>query len=431
MVKRKANSSIGAATSSSGQASTSTSIKRPRHEPEVPIINSNKTDKAALPLVNNDKKRRIDKQKHDKIRKLRMVLSKTTTSAHAKPVATTAADAPTPTKSAKRAAGHPQKGQDGRPPTSTVQPEASHVPTPSKTKIARPPPHQPSPQPTLSTLQQKMSQKLAGSKFRWINEILYTKPSEDAVRIFQETPEYFQIYHEGFRSQTRGWSLNPVDKIIDEIQETLARASGKKGNNKGGKQSGNGDLVIADLGCGDAKVGQTLAMTANVKVHSFDLVSTSPFVTACDIANTPLPSESVDISIFSLSLMGVNYMDFIREAYRITKRGGTMKVAEVKSRFPDVEGFLVELQSVGWRVVKRDDGNKMFILFDFVKVEPATDSAADSNTNKPGKKGGEPKQGLKKSDAGAKKAGKKVVVPAKSEPASKGATLKPCIYKRR
>ncbi|KAJ3183299.1 25S rRNA (adenine645-N1)-methyltransferase [Gaertneriomyces sp. JEL0708] len=428
MVKRKANASIGAAASSNGQSSTATSMKRPRHEPEPAVANSNKTDKAALPVVNNDKKRRIDKQKHDRLRKLRMVLSKTTTSAQAKPVATTAADAPTPTKSAKPP--HTQKGQDGRPPTTTAQPERSHVPTPSKIKTARPT-HQPSPQPTLSTLQQKMSQKLAGSKFRWINEILYTKPSEDAVRIFQETPEYFQIYHEGFRSQTRGWSLNPVDKIIDEIQETVAKASGKKGNNKGGKKSGGGDIVIADLGCGDAKVGQTLAATANVKVHSFDLVSTSPFVTACDIANTPLPSESVDISIFSLSLMGVNYMDFIREAYRITKHGGTMKVAEVKSRFPDVEGFLVELQSVGWRIVKRDDGNKMFILFDFVKVEPVTDPPADSNKNKPGKKGGEPKQGVRKSDAGAKKAGKKAVVPAKSEPTSKGATLKPCIYKRR
>jgi hypothetical protein len=39
--------------------------------------------------------------------------------------------------------------------------------------------------------------------------------------------------------------------------------------------------VVADFGCGDAR----LAESVKNKVHSFDLVSRKPIVTACNIAN--------------------------------------------------------------------------------------------------------------------------------------------------
>lgn len=45
----------------------------------------------------------------------------------------------------------------------------------------------------MTTLQQKMHKKLAGAKFRWINEQLYTTDSSAAVHLFQEKPEMFQI----------------------------------------------------------------------------------------------------------------------------------------------------------------------------------------------------------------------------------------------
>ena len=46
---------------------------------------------------------------------------------------------------------------------------------------------------SLSSLQQKMQQKLSGSKFRWINEQLYSSKSKDAMDMFNQTPEYFKI----------------------------------------------------------------------------------------------------------------------------------------------------------------------------------------------------------------------------------------------
>lgn len=40
----------------------------------------------------------------------------------------------------------------------------------------------------------------------------------------------------------------------------------------------------------------------------------------------PLPSASVDVVVFCLSLMGTNMMDFIREARRLLVDNGIIKV---------------------------------------------------------------------------------------------------------
>ena len=41
------------------------------------------------------------------------------------------------------------------------------------------------------------------------------------------------------------------------------------------------NLVVADFGCGDAKLAQAVPQ----KVHSFDLVALNPRVKACDMSN--------------------------------------------------------------------------------------------------------------------------------------------------
>lgn len=53
-------------------------------------------------------------------------------------------------------------------------------------------------------------------------------------------------------------------------------------------------------------------------------------MTACDIANVPLKDATVDIAVFSLSLMGTNATDFLLEARRVLKPNGVLKVRGVR-----------------------------------------------------------------------------------------------------
>ena len=62
-----------------------------------------------------------------------------------------------------------------------------------------------------------------------------------------------------------------------------------------------------------------------------------------DISALPLDSNTLDVGVFCLSLMGTNFPQFLREANRVLKKtdfkleqeGGKLLVAEVVSRFPD------------------------------------------------------------------------------------------------
>jgi len=46
---------------------------------------------------------------------------------------------------------------------------------------------------SLSSLQQKMKDKLSGARFRWINEQLYTTESTKAFESFQDDPSLFDV----------------------------------------------------------------------------------------------------------------------------------------------------------------------------------------------------------------------------------------------
>ena len=79
------------------------------------------------------------------------------------------------------------------------------------------------------------------------------------------------------------------------------------------------------MGCGEAYLASELMKDSKdnsnncKKIYSFDLVAYNEFITKCDIANTPLQNNYVDVCIFCLSLMGNNFIDFIKEAKRILK----------------------------------------------------------------------------------------------------------------
>uniref|UniRef100_A0A8C6TN95 Ribosomal RNA-processing protein 8 n=1 Tax=Neogobius melanostomus TaxID=47308 RepID=A0A8C6TN95_9GOBI len=92
------------------------------------------------------------------------------------------------------------------------------------------------------------------------------------------------------------------------------------------------------------------------------------------LLQVPLKDSSVDIAVFCLSLMGTNLADFLKEANRVLKKGGFLKIAEVSSRFDDVRSFLTALSGLGFKLVSKDTENTHFYSFDFVKTGPALEN---------------------------------------------------------
>ncbi|KAG6584570.1 Ribosomal RNA-processing protein [Phytophthora cinnamomi] len=195
----------------------------------------------------------------------------------------------------------------------------------------------------------EMRRKIDGGKFRMLNEQLYTTTGDAAFSTFQSDPELFDVYHQGFREMADKWPTNPLDTFIDYVKR-------------------HPKAVVADFGCGDARLAESVPN----KVHSFDLVSRKSHVTACNIADVPLKDSTVDIGVYCLALMGTSVREYVREVYRVLKPGGVLKVAEVKSRFESeslggIEGFVQTLRKMGFDCKHKDERNKMFVLFEFVK----------------------------------------------------------------
>lgn len=198
-----------------------------------------------------------------------------------------------------------------------------------------------------------MEERLRGSQFRMINEMLYTSTGSNAYSKFQEDPSLFDAYHHGYAVQVSQWPEDPLDRIINDIKKV--------------SQKSKKTLKVADMGCGVGRLGKTLNDGKRVIVHSFDLVAVNDSVTACNIANVPLEDKSVDIVVFCLSLMGTDFTSFIKEAWRILAPGGCLKVAEAKSRLYNTKNFIDGMKEYGFDHVSTQDDNTMFILFEFKK----------------------------------------------------------------
>jgi hypothetical protein len=151
---------------------------------------------------------------------------------------------------------------------------------------------------------------------------------------FQANPEEWAHYHTLYREARKDWAVVPYDEMIRWCQQ-------RRG------------YVIGDFGCGEARLAE--AVSDRHTVYSFDHVAVNDDVVACDMAHVPLEDEVLDVAIFSLSLMGANFTDYVREAYRTLKLDGQLHVIEATSRFTDRNQFVKALESLGFAIVTVED----------------------------------------------------------------------------
>jgi len=89
----------------------------------------------------------------------------------------------------------------------------------------------------------------------------------------------------------------------------------------------------------------------------FDHVAISDEVVRCDIGEgMPLDDVEIDVAVFSLSLMGANSGDYLREAARTLVFDGRLIICDASSRLPADDEIRKRLERLGFHVtdISRD-----------------------------------------------------------------------------
>lgn len=182
--------------------------------------------------------------------------------------------------------------------------------------------------------------------FSELNRTWNTTRSGKTHNRLKNDPSEWYYYHSLYTEKRKTWSEIPYLELAKKLK-------------------GRPDWVVADFGCGE----NLMAAEVECKVHAFDHVAISEDVTACDMSHVPLADSSVDASVFSLSLMGSNYLDYLIEAHRVLKPYGNIFICEPASRWDGKEDKLInELKSIGFKVFDTIRNTESFIYIEGLKV---------------------------------------------------------------
>jgi len=183
--------------------------------------------------------------------------------------------------------------------------------------------------------------------FSRMNARWNTSYSKTNYERLQSNPEEWMQYHTLYQEARKTWSVIPYEEAIKWLQ--------KRSN-----------LVVADLGCGEALIAKATA--GKHTVHSFDFIAINSSVIECDMAHIPLEDSCLDVAMFNLSLMGLNIADYIREAARTLKLDGQLWIYEVTSRIKDFQEFMIGLELAGFRIIENTEVSK-FRYIQAIKAE--------------------------------------------------------------
>ena len=146
-----------------------------------------------------------------------------------------------------------------------------------------------------------------------------------------ENPEEWTRYHTLYRQARKSWTVVP----FEELARWAERREG---------------LVIGDFGCGEALFAELVEHKHTI--HSFDHIAINDKVIATDICHVPLDDASLDMAVFSLSLMGSNFAEYLKEAYRVLKPDGHIHIVEATSRFKNIDFVRKVFRAIGLRTIQ-------------------------------------------------------------------------------
>lgn len=165
--------------------------------------------------------------------------------------------------------------------------------------------------------------------FATFNNRWASSNSETVHTRLKEFPEEWYLYHTLYREARESWSEVPALRIAEDLK---ARA----------------DLRVGDFGAGECLLRDALP---EHDVVSLDHVAVDDGVIACDMAHTPLKDGELGAAVFSLSLMGRNWRDYLAEAHRTLQPYGLLFIAEPARRWEGREDLEEAVRAVGFELL--------------------------------------------------------------------------------
>jgi superfamily II DNA or RNA helicase len=183
------------------------------------------------------------------------------------------------------------------------------------------------------------------------NQKINTENSPTTHQRMLKNPEEWHEYHRNYREERKTWRVIPYDEWIKRIKKLSDR------------------FIIGDFGCGEAKVAESIG----TRVINLDHVSIDSNVISCDMSDVSdyIKEGGLDVALFSLSLMGKNWEDYLKEASRCLNENGLLFISETtKSISARLENIRDEIKKLNFEIYK-DEEIGAFTFIEARKIETA------------------------------------------------------------
>jgi len=186
--------------------------------------------------------------------------------------------------------------------------------------------------------------------FSKINRKINIQNSNTTHEKLIKNPEEWHEYHRLYRKEREKWNIVPYEYWIKKIKRLSER------------------FLIGDFGCGEAKIAEAIGP----RVLSFDHVAIDANVQACDMKNVSefVNDGGLDVAVFSLSLMGKDWKNYIKEAARcLADKTGLLYISETsRSLSVRLKNLRDVLKENGFEIIS-DKERDLFTFIEARKLE--------------------------------------------------------------
>ena len=182
---------------------------------------------------------------------------------------------------------------------------------------------------TKTIKSEKITKQRKLSDYQELSKKMTIQKSETTKDMFKSNSELWHNYHDYRDFSFLGYDNQneiPINKIINYLET--------KSNKK---------LKILDLGCGRNLIKDHFKDNIKMDIIGYDYVSFNESI-ECDISNLPDNDESIDICIFSQSLMGYNWKEYINESIRVLRFNGEIIISESVERYEIIKEYINKME---------------------------------------------------------------------------------------